>query len=179
MPDVLCLPWRSVLQPHNIVLQRDSARIKAHSPFTSNYDTTRCRKWVWIPPSPRPRMCTSETAFLHLRVVPFRVQSSWKIILIRLDVLLLVKIEWEFGEKWISNIKRECGGGWGNNPLGSESGPQKPPCARAQPWNQPDPIDSVYLARLQVKAIGNLGEIWRGLWIRRGREREKKKWAKK
>lgn len=59
--------------------------------------------------------------------------------------------------------------------LGSESGPQKLPCARVQPWNQPDPIDSVYLARLQVKAIGNLGEIWRRLWFReRGGE-----WAKK
>lgn len=59
-------------------------------------------------------------------------------------------------------------GGSGGGGLSSESGPQKLPCAPVQPWNQPDPIDSVYLARLQVKAIGNLGEIWRRLWFREG-----------
>lgn len=69
--------------------------------------------------------------------------------------------------------------GGGGGLLSWESGPQKPPCVRVQPWNQPDPIDSVYLARLQVKAIGNLGEIWRGLWIHREREGEGGKWAKK
>lgn len=84
--------------------------------------------------------------------------------------------EWEFGEKWISNIKEKVWrGGKEKKTLSSESGPQKPPCARAQPWNQPDPIDSVYLARLQVKAIGNLGEIWRGLWIWRERKKNEQK----
>lgn len=29
-----------------------------------------------------------------------------------------------------------------------ESGAQKPPCVKPQPWNLPDPIDSVYLAGL-------------------------------
>lgn len=102
----------------------------------------------------------------------------------RLGVLPGLKTEWEFGGKWISNIKervcfRVCAErGWGGL-LSWESGPQKPPCVRVQPWNQPDPIDSVYLARLQVKAIGNLGEIWRGLWIHREREGEGGKWAKK
>lgn len=63
---------------------------------------------------------------------------------------------------------------WGNKaPFSSERGPRRRPCARAQPWNQPDPIDSVYLARLQGKAIGNLGEIWRGLQT----EKEKNKWV--
>lgn len=84
-----------------------------------------------------------------------------------------------FKHKGKSVFSCVSGKGVGGGLLSWESGPQKPPCVRVQPWNQPDPIDSVYLARLQVKAIGNLGEIWRGLWIHREREGEGGKWAKK
>lgn len=84
------------------------------------------------------------------------------------------KLSGKLKKSEFQTLRRKCRRGE-KKTLSSESGPQKPPCARVQPWNQPDPIDSVYLARLQVKAIGNLGEIWRGLWIRREREKKMSK----
>lgn len=42
-------------------------------------------------------------------------------------------------------------------------------CGGGQPWNQPDPIDSVYLAQLQVKANWKSGGDLEGAVIQGGR----------
>ena len=119
--------------------------------------------WNCIPAS-------SSGSLQSAKLPEYNHNKTWCIIVGKNWVGIWRKVNFKHKER----VWTEVGG---KNPLSSESGPQKPPCARAQPWNQPDPIDSVYLARLQVKAIGNLGEIWRGLWIRR--ERRKKKMSKK
>lgn len=129
------------------------------------HDYCEWHKWVWT-------CSTTCGGCSNLTISCVFIWFCFWNIIMRLDVLLGLKTEWEFGEKWISNIKERVEKG--KKTLSSESGPQKLPCARVQPWNQPDPIDSVYLARLQVKAIGNLGEIWRGLWIRRKKKNEQK-----
>ena len=119
--------------------------------------------WNCIPAS-------SSGSLQSAKLPEYNHNKTWCIIVGKNWVGIWRKVNFKHKER----VWTEVGG---KNPLSSESGPQKLPCARAQPWNQPDPIDSVYLARLQVKAIGNLGEIWRGLWIRR--ERRKKKMSKK
>lgn len=124
-------------------------------------------------------MCTSgsNTDLIHSCVFSgsFRVQSFWNVIIIRLDGLLGVKTEWEFGEKWNSNIKERVWRGWGENPQLREWATEAAMCAGAavkSAWSNRFCLSGTTTSESNWKSGGDLERAVDS-------EREKKKMSKK